>query len=50
MLGEHADMLNKDRKEAPANHVPAAAVIREGRTLFGVTGLKGCVGGSVSKV
>lgn len=43
-------MLSKDRKEAPANHVPAAAVIREGRTLFGVTGLKGRVGGCVSNV
>jgi len=31
-------------KEAPANFVPAAAVIREGRALFGIIGRKGSVG------
>ncbi len=30
---------------AAANYVPAAAVIRRQRALFGVTGRKGCVGG-----
>jgi hypothetical protein len=35
------------RKEAPANFVPAAAVIREGRAFFGLTGRKGCVGGTL---
>ena len=35
-------------KEAPANFVPAAAVIRRGRALFGITGRKGCVGGLAS--
>ena len=35
-------------EEAPANYVPAAAVIRRGRALFGITGRKACVGGCVS--
>jgi hypothetical protein len=35
-------------EEAPANYVPAAAVIRRGRALSGITGRKGCVGGLVS--
>ena len=34
-------------KEAPANFVPAAAVIRRGQALFGITGRKGSVGGLV---
>ncbi len=34
-------------KEAAANYVPAAAVIRRQQALFGVTGRKGCVGGSL---
>ena len=32
-------------KEAPANFVPAAAVIRRGQALFGITGRKEYVGG-----
>ncbi len=35
-------------KEAPANFVPAAAVTRRERALFGITGHKGHVGGLVS--
>ena len=35
-------------EEAPANYVPAAAVIRRGRALSGITGRKGCVGGLLS--
>ena len=35
-------------EEAPANYVPAAAVIRRGRALSGMTGRKGCVGGLIS--
>ena len=35
-------------KKAPANYVPAAAVIRRGRALSGMTGRKGCVGGLIS--
>src|SRR4029079_10652370 len=36
-------------EEAPANSVPAAAVIRRGRALFGIIGRKGRVGGSASR-
>ena len=36
-------------KEAPAKHVPAAAVIHVGQALFGITGHKGCVGGLLSQ-
>jgi hypothetical protein len=32
-------------EEAPANSVPAAAVIQRGRALFGIIGRKGRVGG-----
>ena len=35
-------------EEAPANYVPAAAVIRRGRALSGFIGRKGCVGGLLS--
>ena len=35
-------------EEAPANYVPAAAVIRRGRALSGITGCKGRVGGTLS--
>ncbi len=37
-------------EEVRAKYVPAAAVIRTGRTLFGFTGLKECVGGFVGGV
>ena len=36
------------KKEAPANYVPAAAVIRRGQALSGITGRKGSVGGLLS--
>ena len=36
-------------EEAPANFVPAAAVIRRGLALLGITGRKGCVGGFLSQ-
>ncbi len=36
-------------EEAPANSVPAAAVIRRVRALSGITGFKGCVGGPLSQ-
>ena len=36
-------------EEAPAKFVPAAAVIRMGQALFGITGLKACVGGFASQ-
>ena len=35
-------------KKAPANYVPAAAVIRRGRALSGMIGRKGRVGGLLS--
>ena len=35
-------------EEAPANYVPAAAVIRRGRALSGFIGRKACVGGILS--
>ena len=37
-------------EEVQAKFVPAAAVIRTAQTLFGITGLKESVGGSVSQV
>ncbi len=36
-------------KEAPANSVPAAAVIRRVRALIGITGRKALVGGMSSQ-
>ena len=38
------------KEEAPANYVPAAAVIRRERALSGITGCKGSVGGAASWV
>ncbi len=37
-------------EEGRAKFVPAAAVTRTVQTLFGIIGLKGCVGGAVSWV
>ncbi len=37
-------------EEAPANSVPAAAVIRREQALSGIIGRKGHVGGSVSRM
>ncbi len=37
-------------KEAPANSVPAAAVIRRVQALFGITGRKARVGGLLSQI
>ncbi len=45
---EQGICLTVPLKEAPANSVPAAAVIRGEQTLFGITGRKGRVGGPVS--
>ncbi len=41
--------LTVPTEEAPANSVPAAAVIRGERALFGITGRKGHVGGQISQ-
>jgi hypothetical protein len=45
---EYVSGLTVSPKEAPANSVPAAAVIRRGRALFGITGRKARAGGAVS--
>ncbi len=45
--GEYPFRLTVPPEEAPANSVPAAAVIRGGLALFGITGRKGRVGGRV---
>ena len=37
------------KEEAPANYVPAAAVIRRWQALSGITGCKGSVGGQASQ-
>ena len=36
-------------EEAPANYVPAAAVIRKGQALSGIIGCKGYAGGLISQ-
>ena len=41
-------MMTVPVEEAPANSVPAAAVIQRVRALFGIIGRKGRVGGVVS--
>ena len=45
MLRSNCQTVTVLPKEAPANYVPAAAVIRRGQALSGFTGRKGCVGG-----
>ena len=42
------DSLTVLYQKAPANYVPAAAVIRRGRALSGFIGRKACVGGLLS--
>ncbi len=46
---QHRAVLTLPAKQAPANSVPAAAVIRRVRALIGITGRKACVGGWVSQ-
>ena len=43
-------MMTVTSEEAPANSVPAAAVIRRELALFGITGRKGRVGCLVSQM
>ncbi len=43
-------LFDRSSEEVRAKFVPAAAVRRTGRTLFGITGLKECVGGLVGWV
>ncbi len=47
---QHRPVLTVPLEEAPANSVPAAAVIRRGQALFGITGRKARVGGWVSQM
>ena len=44
--GRHRKVLDRSLEEGRAKFVPAAAVRRTVRTLFGITGLKARVGGS----
>ncbi len=48
--GGLSPQVDLSSEEVRAKFVPAAAVIRTVRTLFGITGLKGCVGGPASWV
>jgi hypothetical protein len=48
--GDKPGGLTVPSEEAPANSVPAAAVIRRVQALFGITGRKARVGGLVSQV
>ncbi len=47
---EFSPWIDLSSEEVRAKFVPAAAVRRTVRTLFGITGLKGCVGGPISWV
>ena len=44
-----SSVLTVPSKEAPANSVPAAAVIRRVQALSGFIGFKGSVGGLISQ-
>ena len=46
--GEQFAWMPVPEEEAPANYVPAAAVIRRERALSGITGRKEHVGGKLS--
>ena len=48
--GEYPSDLSVLGKEAPANSVPAAAVIRRVQALIGFIGRKGRVGGKISQM
>jgi hypothetical protein len=48
--GEHRRWMTVPEEEAPANYVPAAAVIRRVRALIGITGRKACAGGSLRQM
>ena len=47
---EQRFVLTLPTEEAPANSVPAAAVIRRVQALIGITGRKGRVGGMKSQM
>ena len=46
----YSPVFDRSSEEGRAKFVPAAAVRRTVQTLFGITGLKGCVGGAESRV
>ena len=46
----HTPVFDLSFEEGRAKFVPAAAVRRTVQTLFGITGLKGCVGGFISGI
>ena len=48
--GGNAMRVTVPDEEAPANYVPAAAVIRRERALSGIIGRKACVGGLLSQL
>ena len=48
--GQYPRSLTVPTEEAPANSVPAAAVILRVQALIGITGRKGRVGGLVSQM
>ncbi len=48
--GECPVSMTVPEEEAPANYVPAAAVIRRVRALIGITGRKACAGGFVRQL
>ena len=48
--GQYPRLMTVPEEEAPANYVPAAAVIRRVRALIGITGRKACAGGFASQM
>ena len=48
--GEQPYGVTVPSEEAPANYVPAAAVIRRGQALSGIIGRKERVGGLISRL
>ena len=50
LLSPGKNIMTVPGEEAPANYVPAAAVIRRVQALFGIIGRKAWVGGIVSQM
>ncbi len=50
IFGQYPDRMTVPLEEAPANSVPAAAVIRRVQALFGIIGRKERVGGLASQM
>ncbi len=47
---QYLGWMTVPEEEAPANYVPAAAVIRRVQALIGITGRKACAGGFLSQM